>query len=464
MIDRFPSFRLQVNPMTTAQDDLHAWDRQHVWHAFTQMAEYTPFIVERADACTLVDIHGQAYLDGVSSLWCNVHGHNHPRINQAIRDQLDLVSHVTSLGASNPTTIRLARRLVEQSPAALQHVFFASDGAAAIEVALKIAFQYWQQRTDPKPEKTRYLAFQHAYHGDTLGSVSVGGVDRFHNMFRPLLFDVVRAPIPDRFHLPKGITSQGASEFYLQKLEALLKTHHQQLAAVIIEPLIQAAAGMVFHPEGFYRGLRNLTRRFDVLLIADEVAVGWGKTGTLFASEQEQVCPDLLCLGKGLAGGYLPLSATLATTPLWEAFLGAHADSRTFFHGHTFSGNPLAAAAALATLDVFDEEETLRNLPTKAQLLSDYLAPLDSHPHVGDIRQRGLIAAIELVRDRDSGEPFVWSERRGQRVCDFALSRGVWLRPLGDVVVVMPPLSIQPDELQQIADAVRAGIDHATHV
>ena len=450
--------------MTTAHDELHEWDQQHVWHAFTQMAEYTPFIVERAHGCTLFDIHDQPYLDGVSSLWCNVHGHNHPRINQAIRDQLDQVSHVTSLGASNPTTIRLARRLVERSPAALQHVFFASDGAAAVEVALKIAFQYWQQRTDPKPEKTRYLAFQQAYHGDTLGSVSVGGVDRFHNMFRPLLFDVVRAPIPDRYHLPKGVTPQSASEFYLQQLEALLETHHQQLAAVIIEPLIQAAAGMVFHPDGFYRELRNLTRRFDVLLIADEVAVGWGKTGTLFASEQEQVCPDLLCLGKGLAGGYLPLSATLATTPLWEAFLGSHADSRTFYHGHTFSGNPLAAAAALATLDVFDEEETLRKIPEKSRLLSDYLAPLASHPHVGDIRQRGLIAAIELVRDRDHGEPFAWSERRGQRVCDFALSRGVWLRPLGDVIVVMPPLAIQPDELQQIAEAVRDGIDHATSI
>ncbi|MCH2398158.1 MAG: adenosylmethionine--8-amino-7-oxononanoate transaminase [Pirellulales bacterium] len=450
--------------MTTAHDELHEWDQQHVWHAFTQMAEYTPFIVERGHGCTLFDIHGQPYLDGVSSLWCNVHGHNHPRINQAIRDQLDQVSHVTSLGASNPTTIRLARRLVERSPAALQHVFFASDGAAAVEVALKIAFQYWQQRTDPKPEKTRYLAFQQAYHGDTLGSVSVGGVDRFHNMFRPLLFDVVRAPIPDRYHLPKGVTPQSASEFYLQQLEALLETHHQELAAVIIEPLIQAAAGMVFHPDGFYRELRNLTRRFDVLLIADEVAVGWGKTGTLFASEQEQVCPDLLCLGKGLAGGYLPLSATLATTPLWEAFLGSHADSRTFYHGHTFSGNPLAAAAALATLDVFDEEETLRKIPEKSRLLSDYLAPLASHPHVGDIRQRGLIAAIELVRDRDHGEPFAWSERRGQRVCDFALSRGVWLRPLGDVIVVMPPLAIQPEELQQIAEAVRDGIDHATSI
>ncbi|MEE3368071.1 MAG: adenosylmethionine--8-amino-7-oxononanoate transaminase [Planctomycetota bacterium] len=450
--------------MTTAQDQLHEWDRQHVWHAFTQMAEYTPFIIERANGCTLYDLHGRAYLDGVSSLWCNVHGHNHPRINQAIRDQLDQVSHVTSLGASNPTTIRLARRLVETSPAGLEHVFFASDGAAAVEVALKIAFQYWQQRTDPKPEKTRYLAFQQAYHGDTLGSVSVGGVDRFHNMFRPLLFDVVRAPIPDRFHLPQGITSQDACTFYLEELESLLKIHQQHLAAVIIEPLIQAAAGMVFHPDGFYRELRNLTRRYDVLLIADEVAVGWGKTGTLFASEQEHVCPDLLCLGKGLAGGYLPLSATLATTSLWEAFLGSHADSRTFFHGHTFSGNPLGAAAALATLDVFDEEDTLRNLPKKTQLLSECLAPLDSHPHVGDIRQRGLMVAIELVRDRDLGEPFDWSERRGQRVCDFALKRGVWLRPLGDVVVVLPPLAIQPNELQQIADAVRAGIDHATRI
>ena len=448
--------------MTTELDQLAEWDRQHVWHAFTQMADYTPFIVQRADACTLFDIHGQAFLDGVSSLWCNVHGHNHPRINQAIRDQLDQVSHVTSLGASNPTTIRLAHRLAERSPAALQHVFFASDGSSAVEVALKLAFQYWQQRAEPRPEKTRYLSFQQAYHGDTLGSVSVGGVERFHEMFRPLLFDVVRAPIPDSYRLPTGITPDRACAFYLQQLEQLLISHHHQLAAVVIEPLIQAAAGMVFHPDGFYRGVRALTERFDVLLIADEVAVGWGRTGTLFASEQEQVCPDLLCLGKGLAGGYLPLSATLATTPLWDAFLGSYAQSKTFFHGHTFGGNPLAAAAALATLDIFDEEETLRHLTAKSDFLAQCLAPLKDHPHVGDVRQRGLIAAVELVRDRGRCDSFPWTERRGQRVCDFALSRGVWLRPLGDVVVVMPPLSIEQDELAQITDAVLDGIDRAT--
>lgn len=439
-------------------DDLRRWDREHVWHAFTQMAEYEPFIIERAEGRTLVDIQGRRYLDGVSSLWCNVHGHRHPRIDAAIREQLDRVAHVTSLGMSNPTTIRLARKLVELSPAGLEHVFFSDSGATAVEVALKMAFQYWQQRGDPRPTKTSYLAFDAAYHGDTLGSVSVGGVARFHAMFRPLLFDVLRAPVPDTYRLPEGVTADGACGYYLEQVERILAAEHQRLAAVVVEPLVQAAAGMVRHPVGFLAGLRELTRRYDVLLIADEVAVGVGRTGRMFACEHESVTPDFLCLAKGLTGGYLPLAATLTTDEVWRAFLGTYAESKTFFHGHTYGGNPLGAAAALATLEVFDEERTLETLQSKIARLAEHLATLRNLPIVGDVRQCGFLAGIELVRDRQTREPFPWEAQMGLKVCRQALASGVWLRPLGNVVVIMPPLSTTLEELDTICGVVAGAI------
>ena len=443
-------------------EDLRRWDREIVWHAFTQMAEYQPFLIERAHGCTLVDVEGREFLDGVSSLWCNIHGHRHPRLDAALRAQLDQVAHVTSLGMSHPTTIRLAQRLTELAPPGLGHVFFSDDGATAVEVALKMAFQYWQQRPDPRPGKTKYVAFENAYHGDTLGSVSVGGVARFHAMFRPLVFDVIRLPAPDTYRLPAGVPAAAACEYYLRQLAEVLARQHDQIAAVVIEPLVQAAAGMITHPAGFLRGVRELTRRHDVLLIADEVAVGMGRTGKLFACEHEGVSPDLLCLAKGLTGGYLPLAATLTTDEIWQAFLGTYAESKTFFHGHTYGGNPLGAAVALATLEVFDEERTLTNLTPKIARLREHLARIAQHPHVGDVRQRGLIAGIELVRDRASREPFAWQEQRGRQVCDHALTQGVWLRPLGNVVVILPPLAISLAELDRICLAAEYGIDQAT--
>lgn len=445
-----------------ALPDLLRWDREIVWHAFTQMAEYEPFVIERAEGCTLYDIEGNAYLDGVSSLWCNVHGHRHPRLDAALVAQLGRVAHVTSLGMSNPTTICLGKRLVELTPEGLSHVFFSDNGATSVEVALKMAFQYWQQRSTPRPRKTKYLAFDAAYHGDTLGSVSVGGVARFHAMFRPLLFDVVRAPTPDVYRRPAGVAPAAALDFHLSQFKELLERHHEQLAAVVIEPLMQCAAGMIAHPPGFLRGVRELTRAYDVLLIADEVAVGMGRTGRMFACEHEQVSPDLLCLAKGLTGGYLPLAATLATDDIWQAFLGDYASSRTFFHGHTYGGNPLGAAVALATLDVFREERTLERLQPKIRRLSEHLARIAELPRVGDVRQCGFIAGIELVRDRATGEPFGWDERRGMRACQTALRSGVWLRPLGNVVVIMPPLSVALDELDRICHAAERGVVEAT--
>jgi adenosylmethionine-8-amino-7-oxononanoate aminotransferase len=362
---------------------------------------------------------------------------------------------------AHPTTVKLARRLVELAPAGLNHIFFSDDGATAVEVALKMAFQYWRQRrvgSAHQDQRTKYLAWDNAYHGDTLGSVSVGGVARFHAMFRPLLFDVIRLPAPDMYRLPLGVTLAVACDYYLGQLETALKEHANELAAVVIEPLLQAAAGIITHPPGFLRGVRDLTKKYGVLLIADEVAVGFGRTGKMFACEHENVVPDFLCLAKGLTGGYLPLAATLATDEIYNAFLGRYEESKTFFHGHTYGGNPLGAAAALATLEIFDREQTLTHLQPKIDRLAQHLAGICDHPHVGDIRQRGLIAGIEVVRDRATKEPYPWDEKRGLRVCQHALDEGVWLRPLGNVIVIMPPLAISFAELDRICLAVEHGI------
>ena len=433
-----------------------------VWHAFTQMAGYEPLIIEEAEGCTLVDVEGNRYLDGTSSLWCNVHGHRHPRLDAAIRRQLERVAHVTNLGASNPTTIKLAKRLVDLAPPGLGHVFFSDDGATAVEVALKMAFQYWRQCPEPRPDKTCYVALGDAYHGDTLGGVSVGGVERFHAMFKPLLFETLRLPAPNPYRPPPGVGPDGVLDYHLDQLRNVLREHHQRIAAMVVEPLVQAAAGMIVHPPGYLRGVRELSRQYDVLLIADEVAVAFGRTGTMFACEHEGVSPDLLCLAKGLTGGYLAMAATLTTDRIWEAFLGDYADSKTFFHGHTYGGNPLAAAVALANLEVFDEEKTLDSLPPKIARLAEHLARIAALPHVGDCRQCGLMAGIELVRDRATGEPYPWPEKRGIRVCEHARGDGVLLRPLGNVIVIMPPLAITLDELDRICQAVERGIVAAT--
>jgi adenosylmethionine-8-amino-7-oxononanoate aminotransferase len=444
------------------RDELRNWDRGHHWHAFTQMAEYEPLVIERAEGCRLIDIDGRAYLDGASSMWCNVHGHNHPRINAAIREQLDRVAHCTSLGMGSDMSGRLAKRLSEIAPGNLEHVFFASDGSSANEVALKMAFQYWRQCENPQPRKTKFMAFGEAYHGDTLGSASVSGIARFHALFKPLLFDVIRAPLPDPRRLPSGTAPDAAAQRFLAETEELLRRYHDEIAALVIEPLVQCAAGMIMHPLGFLRGLRALTESYGVLLIADEVAVGFGRTGKMFACEQEDVVPDFLCLGKGLSGGYLPISATLTNDTIYQAFLGKFNEGRTLHHGHTFSGNPLASAAALGSLEVFDDERTLEKLPAKIARLGEHLCRMAEHPHVSTARQRGFIGALELTPDKAAGLPYSFDERRAWRVCRETLARGVWLRPLADVLYVMPPLAISLDELDTIMTTLAEAIDVVT--
>jgi adenosylmethionine-8-amino-7-oxononanoate aminotransferase len=454
------------------RDDLLDWDRRHHWHAFTQMDEYEPLVIERADGCRLFDLHGRSYLDGASSMWCNVHGHRHPRIDAAIRVQLDRVAHATALGMGCDTTARLAKRLSDLAPGELNRVFFASDGSSAVEVALKMAFQYWRQCATPRPEKTKFIALGEAYHGDTIGSASVGGIPRFHELFRPLLFDVVRVPLPDTRRLKEreqaGMPTQHSewmrhgAELFISEMAAALAEHHDSVAAVVVEPLVQCAAGMVMHPPGYLRGVRELTSKFGVLLIADEVAVGMGRTGTMFACEQEDVVPDFLCLGKGLTGGYLPMSATITHDKIYDAFLGPWHEGRALHHGHTYSGNALAAAAALATLDVFDEEQTLARLPVKVDRLKVHLSRLAEHPHVSRTRQSGLIGALELAPDKSKRLPYPTSERRAWHVCREALARGVWIRPLADVLYVMPPMAISADELDELMGTLSAAIDVVT--
>lgn len=445
------------------RDELYDWDRRHHWHAFTQMAEYEPLIIERAEGCRLIDIDGREYLDGASSMWCNVHGHNHPRINAAIREQLDRVAHCTALGMGSDTTVRLAKRLADLAPGNLEHVFFASDGSSAVEVALKMAFQYWRQCENPQPQKIKFIALGEAYHGDTLGSASVSGIARFHALFKPLLFDVIRGPLPDPRRLPVGTSSADAAGYYLREIELLVQLHHHEVAALVIEPIVQCAAGMVMHPPGFLRGLRDITRSHNVLLIADEIAVGFGRTGTMFACEQEDVVPDFLCLGKGLSGGYLPIAATLSNDEIYSAFLGASHEGRTLHHGHTFSGNPLACAAALASLDVFDQEQTLAKLPAKIARLGEHLCRLAEHPHIATTRQRGLIGALELTCNKSTGQPYPAEERRAWRVCRETLARGIWLRPLADVLYVMPPLAISLEDIDLIMNKLADAINTVTN-
>jgi adenosylmethionine---8-amino-7-oxononanoate aminotransferase len=439
------------------REELEQWDRDHVWHPFTPMQPYSaekPLIIARGHGCFLVDLDGREYIDGVSSLWCNVHGHCVPEIDAAVREQLDAVAHSTLLGISNVPAIRLARRLVEVAPPGLNHVFYSDDGATAVEVALKMAFQYWRQTPDPKPRKTKYLALQGAYHGDTLGDVSVGDLARFHHLFAPLLFPILRAPNPYCYRCPLGLERAHCQMECADALADLVRQHADELAAVVIEPLVQGAAGMVVSPEGYLKRVREVTRRHNVLLIADEVAVGFGRTGTMFACSQEDVAPDFLCVAKGLTGGYLPLAATLTTDEVYNAFLGPADAGRTFYHGHTYTGNPLGAAAALASLDLLTAPTGLPALPAKVERLRAHLNRLGDLPIVGDVRQKGLMAGIELVTDKKTRQPFPPAQRMGARVCRLAREQGVLLRPLGDVVVVMPPLAIDVKLLDRLGEVL----------
>ncbi|MBL9039388.1 MAG: adenosylmethionine--8-amino-7-oxononanoate transaminase [Archangium sp.] len=445
--------------MTTRTEALLALDAAHVWHPFTQMQGWladAPLVIERSEGNWLIDTEGRRWLDGVSSLWANVHGHRHPALDAAVRAQLDKVSHTTLLGQASVPSIELAAKLASLAPRGLTKIFYSDSGSTAVEVAVKMAYQYWQ--LTGHPEKRGFVALAEAYHGDTLGSVSMGGMELFHQRFRHLLFDVTRVPAPHPYRWPgKDCLSEA-----LDAVEKVFRARHHELAAFVLEPLVQGAAGMLMHPPGYLRGVAELCRRYDVLLVCDEVATGFGRTGRMFAVEHEGVTPDLMCVAKGLTGGYLPLAATLASERIYGAFLGPFFEAKTFFHGHTYTGNPLACAAALASLELFETEGTLQRMTQVEPVLSRGLERISALPHVGDIRRRGFMVGIELVASRDSKAEYDFAQRMGFQVCLAARRHGVLLRPLGNVVVLMPPLSLTSSEAQLLCDAVYDAIATVT--
>jgi len=455
--------------MTGAAEDptsrLRRLDRAHLWHPFTQMADWTraePILIAAGEGPYLIDTEGRRYLDGCSSLWCNLHGHRRREIDEAVRRQLGRIAHSTLLGLASPPSVELASRLAARAPADLAHVFYSDAGAAAVEVALKMAYQYWQQCDPPRPERTRFIHLGEAYHGDTLGAVSVGGIDLFHATYRPLLFETLTAPAPYCYRCPLGREPATCGLACAAAMEDLLDEHADHVAAVILETLVQGAAGMIVHPEGYLRRVADACRRRDVLLIADEVATGFGRTGRFFACEHEDVTPDLLCLGKGISGGYLPLAATLATRRIYEAFLGDYTEYRTFFHGHTYTGNALACAAGVASLQIFEADGVLERIGAIAERLAEGLAPIARMPHVGEVRQRGVMVGIELVADRARREPYPPAERRAARACEAAVRRGVWIRPLGNVVILMPPYCISDADLDRLTATVAEAVAEVT--
>ncbi|GAB4195625.1 MAG: adenosylmethionine--8-amino-7-oxononanoate transaminase [Phycisphaeraceae bacterium] len=464
-------------------DDFAKLDQQYVWHPFTPMKQWResdPLIIDRAEGFRLIDTQGRRYIDGVSSLWCNVHGHRVPQIDRAIREQLDKVAHTTLLGLASPPSIEFAAMLCERvnadltpTSSPLNKVFYSDAGATAVEVAFKMAVGYWYHTG--RPEKNRFIGLAGAYHGDTTGSMSVGFSELFHKPFVSMVFDVTSFPNPDApralqqaelrealtsFARDDGFPSENESlcralgDYCLGELKRLLEHQSDQTAAVVIEPVMQGAAGMICQPPGFVKGVRELCDQYDVLLIADEVATGFGRTGTLFACEHDGISPDILCLAKGISGGYLPLAATLTTDRIEQAFCGELDERRTLYHGHTYTGNPLACAAAIASLKLFDENRVIEHVNQSARMIRDKLAILRDHPHVLDIRQRGLMVGIELCRDRSHAESFDFAARTGARICHAMRDHGLILRPLGDTLVLMPAPAMDHDTLNQMLDIV----------
>ncbi|HSF67206.1 MAG TPA: adenosylmethionine--8-amino-7-oxononanoate transaminase [Nitrospiraceae bacterium] len=440
------------------------WDRRYLWHPFTQMQEWEqqePLIIDRGRGPYLIDSNGKRYLDGTSSIWVNLHGHRHPALDRAIKKQLDKIAHSTLLGLSNPPAIRLARALVRIAPKGLTRVFYSDNGSTAVEIALKMAVQYWQQQPRDAGPKRSFLHLKLAYHGDTVGAVSVGNIELFHSRFKSLLFPTVEADPPYCYRCPLSLSYPACRMACLAPIEQILKTRHRELAGFIIEPLVQAAAGMLTSPPGYLKQVRELCTKYDVLLIADEVATGFGRTGKMFACQHEGVVPDMMAISKGLTGGYMPLAATLTTDEIYRAFLGRYEDFKTFFHGHSYTGNPLGCAVALANLEVFEKDRTLSRLQPKIKRMARLLQPLLQLPHVGDIRQRGFMAAIELVEDKKTRKPYPLEARMGHRVCGITRQRGLLLRPLGNVIMLIPPLSTTLAELRRMIETVRDAIVQA---
>jgi len=449
--------------MSDKKKSTGAFDREFVWHPFTQMKEYEgkePIVIERGEGAYLIDSDGRKYIDGVSSLWVNIHGHGVPEIDDAIKKQVDSLSHSTLLGVTNPPAALLAKELIDICPPGLKKVFYSGDGASAVEVALKMAFQYWQHRG--RPGKTKFVSLGNAYHGDTLGAVSVGGIDLFHSAFKPLLFETYQAPSYYCYRCPFGKSYPSCELACADALGNILAGHNEEIAGVILEPYVQAAGGMIVSPPGYLKRVREYCDTYGVLLILDEVATGFGRTGRMFACEHDGVTPDILVIGKGMTGGYLPLSATITTQDVYDAFLGEYEEFKTFFHGHSYAGNPLACAASLGNLEAFRNYDTLRNLEETVGYLEEELREFSGLRHVGDVRSKGLMAGIELVLDKGTKDPYPARMKMGSKVADEALEEGVLIRPLGNVIVLMPPLGIPMEDLKKLVRVTFNAIKRAT--
>lgn len=443
--------------------DWSARDLAVLWHPCTQMKDHEslPMIpIRRGQGAWLEDFDGNRYLDAISSWWVNLFGHANPNINAAIKQQLDSLEHVILAGFTHEPAITLAERLLELAPNGLSRCFYADNGSSAVEVALKMSFHFW--RNSGQSQKTRFLTLSNSYHGETLGALAVGDVGLYKDTYAPLLMTPITVASPDCYQREPGESWAEHSRRKFEEMEATLARHADETAAVIIEPLVQCAGNMRMYDPVYLTLLRDACDRHGVHLIADEIAVGFGRTGTLFACEQGSIRPDFLCLSKGLTGGYLPLSCVLTTDDVYAGFYDEYVNQRAFLHSHSYTGNALACSAALATLDLFNRDNTLiRNRELSAQMTAATASLID-HPHVAEVRQTGMILAIEMVKDKPSREPYPWQERRGLKVYRHGLTRGVLLRPLGNVIYFMPPYVISPDEIRLMAAVATEGIDHAT--
>ena len=439
------------------------WDKKYVWHPFTQMQEYEnedTLMVEYGEGSYLYDLDGNKYLDGVSSIWLTVHGHRREEINAAIKEQLDKVNHSTLLGLANIPSTVLAKMLVDITPAGLNKVFFSDDGSTSVEAALKMAYQYWQQKSVVYKKKTKFLSLVEGYHGDTIGSISVGGVELFHQIFKPLMFEGYKACVPYCYRCPLGKQQNNCALACADEVEKILAKHHAEIVALIMEPEVIAAGGMITVPRGYLKKMRELCTKYEVLLILDEVAVGFGRTGKMFACEHEAVIPDILCLSKGITGGYLPLGATIATTEIYNRFLGP--EIKKFTHGHSYTGNQLSSAAAVANLKIFDKEKTLAKMQEKIIHLQKGLERFHELKHIGDIRQRGFMVGIELVKDKKTKEPYPSEYHLGNKVISAARKKGLILRPIVDVIEIVPHLTATTEELDIILNITFAAIKVVT--
>ncbi len=447
------------NNTTITTEQLHLWDKRHVWHPFTQMQEWQrdeQIIIVKGEGCWLIDNEGRRYLDGVASMWTNVHGHCRRELNDALKEQVDRLEHSTLLGLGSEQSIILAARLAEITPPGLDRFFYSDNGSTAMEVAVKMAYQY--QVHSGRAERSRVITFRNAYHGDTIGAVSVGGIGIYHSTFKPLMFDTILAPSPYCYRCELGCSKDTCSMNCLAALEELMVQNAGSVAGLVIEPLVQGAGGMIVQPEGFLRRVRELCDRYELLMITDEVATGFGRTGKMFACNHEDVIPDIMAISKGIAAGYLPLAATVTGEKVYSAFLGRYAELKTFFHGHTFTGNPLACAVALKSLQLFEQDDLLAGLQAKIERLKASLENFSALPHVGDIRQCGMAAGIELVADKESRSPYPWEEQVGIRVCLEARKRGIFSRPLGNTIVIFPPLVISHSELDLLLTVLQESI------